>query len=380
MFRKLSVGLCAGALVSAAALVATGSAAGAQDFNDTVCHAHLTGAATLDVDVKQDLTANATAPTEADSGTDFTATIKGGDTSLPATSTGLTVGSYQDLATKYHVSGGNIVAGSASASGVPTINGTNTTGTATISGNDITTGIPGPIPPGTLHTPDVSFKVHAGAVGSTITVSLAGVNTTANLPSLASSAAVTCDIPPNTLATTQVVAPPPPGAPDAVADVASTKQDHAVTVDVLTNDVANQAAPIDTGSLAVTADPSHGDATINPDDTITYTPDAGFHGTDDFTYQICSEEQAIDAVPTAEAAACDTAVVTISVAAPVTPKSTPTTVKAGGSTTPTSVAAKASANQLPRTGSTPGAPAIVGALLLAVGAFALRYSRRFGRI
>jgi LPXTG-motif cell wall-anchored protein len=377
MFRRISTGVCAAALVSGVVAIAAGSPAGAQDFNGTTCHAHVTGTVTLDIDVQQDLSANATAPTEADSGSDFTVTIKGGDTDLPSTSNGLTVGTYQDLSTKYHVSGANIVAGSAVAAGVPTINGTNTVGTANISGNDITTGIPGPIPPGALHTPDVSFKVHAGAVGSTVTVSLAAINTTANLPAITSSAAVTCPIPANTLATTQVVAPPPPGAPDAVADVATTNHDQAVTIDVLQNDVPNQAAPIDQDSLVITDDPSHGTATINADHTVTYTPAAGFNGTDDFTYQICSPQEEVPEIKQIQEAACDTAVVTVTVLAPP-PAKTTTTLKASGDTTPPTTV-QAAANELPRTGSSTGLLLFVGSALVAIGAFALRGARWWRR-
>ena len=70
-------------------------------------------------------------------------------------------------------------------------------------------------------------------------------------------------------------------APVAVDDAASTVQGSAVTIAVLANDTdANGDA------LAVTnlTQPAHGSATLNPDGTVTYTPNPGWFGTDSFTY------------------------------------------------------------------------------------------------
>jgi len=57
-----------------------------------------------------------------------------------------------------------------------------------------------------------------------------------------------------------------------------TLADTPVVIDVLNND---------DGIVAVTSvtNPAHGTATINPNGTITYTPDPGFSGTDNFVYQ-----------------------------------------------------------------------------------------------
>jgi VCBS repeat-containing protein len=38
--------------------------------------------------------------------------------------------------------------------------------------------------------------------------------------------------------------------------------------------------------IASTTSPAHGSVTVNPDGTITYTPDANFNGTDTFTYRV----------------------------------------------------------------------------------------------
>jgi large repetitive protein len=71
-------------------------------------------------------------------------------------------------------------------------------------------------------------------------------------------------------------------APTAVDDSASTNEDAAVTIPVLTNDSDPDGDP-----LTVTqASAANGTVVINADGTITYTPDTNFNGTDTITYQI----------------------------------------------------------------------------------------------
>ncbi|MGH9459946.1 MAG: Ig-like domain-containing protein, partial [Vicinamibacteria bacterium] len=75
--------------------------------------------------------------------------------------------------------------------------------------------------------------------------------------------------------TVEPVTPPGPQAED---DEASTVLGASVDIDVLSNDTG--------AGLSVTqvTDPPHGTAVINPDHTVTYTPDAGFVGSDTFDY------------------------------------------------------------------------------------------------
>jgi gliding motility-associated-like protein len=95
---------------------------------------------------------------------------------------------------------------------------------------------------------------------------------------------------------------------DAVDDMASTAEDTPVDIDILENDMR---VP-DNGTLTTT-DPENGTVVINDggtpidpsDDTVTYTPESGFNGTDTFEYTIC------DAMDN-----CDTATVTITVGTP----------------------------------------------------------------
>lgn len=91
-------------------------------------------------------------------------------------------------------------------------------------------------------------------------------------------------------------------------DSATTPVNTPVTVDVKTND----STPVgDLGIPTILTPPTNGEATVNPDGTITFTPADGFTGEVTFEYEIC-----IVQAPQA----CDTATVTIEVTAvPVVP-------------------------------------------------------------
>ncbi|WP_172297359.1 Ig-like domain-containing protein, partial [Pseudoruegeria sp. HB172150] len=71
--------------------------------------------------------------------------------------------------------------------------------------------------------------------------------------------------------------------PAAADDTVQTGEDETVVIDVLGND-----GDVDGDPLSVTLDsgPSNGSATVNPDGTITYDPDPGFTGSDQFTYAV----------------------------------------------------------------------------------------------
>jgi hypothetical protein len=184
------------------------------------------------------------------------------------------------------------------------------------------------------------------------------------------------------LGVVQVVAPPPPGAPNAVADVATSEEGGPVTIDVLANDTENEELEMDVDSLAITSDPSHGSAVINDDKTVTYTPASGFTGTDSFTYKICSILPAatttttieLDVPKVAQAVVpptppCDTAIVTINVLAAQVVVDAPTPTTAAPATT---VAAQA---QLPVTGRSSVPQALAGLGLCVAGAAALAFGR-----
>jgi hypothetical protein len=72
-------------------------------------------------------------------------------------------------------------------------------------------------------------------------------------------------------------------APDAVNDSASTNEDAAVTIAVRANDT-----DVENDAFSVTAvtQGANGNVAINPDGTVTYTPNANFNGADAFTYTV----------------------------------------------------------------------------------------------
>ncbi|PSJ72675.1 hypothetical protein C7N43_33020 [Sphingobacteriales bacterium UPWRP_1] len=102
----------------------------------------------------------------------------------------------------------------------------------------------------------------------------------------------------------------------AVPDVATTSQNTPVTINVLSND---SGANI---SVTNTTNPANGTVSVAPSGIITYTPDTGFSGSDNFTYTICDN-----------AGNCDDATVTITVTA-VVPNQPPLALNDIAITTP----------------------------------------------
>ena len=78
--------------------------------------------------------------------------------------------------------------------------------------------------------------------------------------------------------------PPPPNEPPvAQDDSATTNKNTAVTVNVLANDDDPDG---DLLTVAVSDPPENGTATRNDNNSVTYTPNAGFVGTDSFEYEL----------------------------------------------------------------------------------------------
>lgn len=77
--------------------------------------------------------------------------------------------------------------------------------------------------------------------------------------------------------------PPTNNPPMASDDMATTEEDTPVVIDVLAND-----SDSDGNSLTITAvtQGDHGNTVVNNGATVTYTPDAGFTGSDEFTYTV----------------------------------------------------------------------------------------------
>src|SRR5207249_9618365 len=71
--------------------------------------------------------------------------------------------------------------------------------------------------------------------------------------------------------------------PVANNDAATTAEDTAVTIAVLTNDTDPDGDTLVVSGVGTAA---HGTTAINPDKTITYTPAANYNGSDTFSYTI----------------------------------------------------------------------------------------------
>ena len=78
-----------------------------------------------------------------------------------------------------------------------------------------------------------------------------------------------------------------PGSPED--DTITTAENEPVNINVLYNDNAGENGK---SPVASVGKPSNGAATLNPDGTITYTPNEGFSGSDSFTYKNADGQEA----------------------------------------------------------------------------------------
>ncbi len=101
-------------------------------------------------------------------------------------------------------------------------------------------------------------------------------------------------------------------APVAADDTASTEEGVPVDVDVLAND-SDADGTLDAATVALQNAPGNGTAEVNADGTVTYTPDAGFSGTDTFSYTVQDDA----------GAGSDPATVTVTVIAAADPPAPP---------------------------------------------------------
>jgi len=85
------------------------------------------------------------------------------------------------------------------------------------------------------------------------------------------------------IATVTIGVTPVNDPPDAVDDQATTEEDQFVDIAVLVNDTDPDG---DTLTITFVGSPLHGTAEDNEDGTIRYTPNAGYTGSDDFSYTI----------------------------------------------------------------------------------------------
>lgn len=92
-------------------------------------------------------------------------------------------------------------------------------------------------------------------------------------------------------ATVTVNVTPVNDPPNAADDTAATQQNLPITIAVLSNDTDPEGNPL---TIIAVTDPPHGSVVVNPDGTITYTPDTDFTGPDSFTYTISDGQGGTD--------------------------------------------------------------------------------------
>ncbi len=194
------------------ALLTSMGAAGAGTVHiQTKCSGTLNGS-NITVDRAFDPTANAPAQVAEDE--NYTVTVPGGTTTLENKQAGLNVASYEQLYTLFGVVGGTVT--SVDPAPDPTINGNSTPGEAFVDGNGrVRIGTPGPVPPGTLVTPTVTFHVQpdpgSSWVGTKITAFQAG--SIVHFSGATGTASAICPLNDRTLSATRVGDFPPPAGP-----------------------------------------------------------------------------------------------------------------------------------------------------------------------
>lgn len=92
-------------------------------------------------------------------------------------------------------------------------------------------------------------------------------------------------------ATVSITITPVNDVPNAVDDVIATSEDTSITFDPRTNDTDVDGAPL---TVTSASNPNRGSTVVNPDGTITYTPDANLSGTDLFVYSISDGQGGTD--------------------------------------------------------------------------------------
>ncbi|WP_207533892.1 DUF7507 domain-containing protein [Desertivirga arenae] len=74
--------------------------------------------------------------------------------------------------------------------------------------------------------------------------------------------------------------------PVAVADHGEVENSRDLIIKILDNDTSDESLKLDPASVVIVANPTHGTLKVNPDGSVTYTPEGGYIGRDQFTYQV----------------------------------------------------------------------------------------------
>ncbi|MGY0038500.1 T9SS type B sorting domain-containing protein [Pedobacter sp. NJ-S-72] len=76
-----------------------------------------------------------------------------------------------------------------------------------------------------------------------------------------------------------------PKSPVAIDDKAEAKANTTIRIDILANDNPGNSS-FDKATVVIVTQPLHGKVIVNSDGTVSYTPDPGYSGPDNFTYQV----------------------------------------------------------------------------------------------
>ena len=155
-------------------------------------------------------------------------------------------------------------------------------------------------------------------------------------------------------ATVTVTVDPVDDAPVANDDAIVVKDGKPVDIPVVDNDDEVDGEPV---TVDVVDQPAHGTVTVNADGTVTYTPDDGYDGSDNFTYEICDPD-----------GDCSEATVTVEVDGSSVPVETPPRE-------PNAPNPEPQASELPHTGGDVTRLALWGVTLLLMGATLVRRRR-----
>jgi len=79
--------------------------------------------------------------------------------------------------------------------------------------------------------------------------------------------------------------------PVATDDEASTTENTAVSIDVLSNDTGLEDAPV---IVTISTNPTNGSVVVESDNTVTYTPNDAFSGSDSFSYTVTDANGDVD--------------------------------------------------------------------------------------
>jgi hypothetical protein len=186
---------------------------------------------------------------------------------------------------------------SPTATATPTATSTETptptaTATSTATATKTSTATPTATATATLTATATSTATATETPGATATSTATATKTSTATPTATATATLTATATSTATATlTPTGTPTPEVAPLAADDHYATIHDTALSVagpGVLANDHGPIGAPLTASQVS---GPSHGMLTLRSDGSFTYTPDAGFSGSDSFTYKATASQR-----------------------------------------------------------------------------------------